>query len=68
MGSSLAAVTKTSDFANVSSKELLDFHATIECGLILKRVQKIIRTFNQMHFTGKYSQCSSIIWSVWLNG
>ena len=36
MGSSLAAVTYTSNFAPVSSKKLLDIQATIECGFTLK--------------------------------
>ena len=41
VGSSLVAVTKTSDFAPVSSKEFLDIQATIECGFTLKRVGDI---------------------------
>ena len=28
----------------------------------------MIRTYSQMHRTDMYSQHSSIIWSVWLNG
>ena len=40
----------------------------IECGFTLKRVRDMIRTYNQMHRTDKYSQHSSIIWPVWLNG
>ena len=28
----------------------------------------MIRTYSQMHRANKYLQCSSIIWSVWLNG
>ena len=28
----------------------------------------LIRTYSQMHHTDKYSQHSSITWSVWLNG
>ena len=27
-----------------------------------------MRTYSQMHHTDKYSQHSSVIWSVWLNG
>ena len=42
--------------------------ATIECGFTLKRVRDMIRTYSQMHRTEKYSQHSSIIWPVWLNG
>ena len=52
----------------VSSKEFLDIQATIECGFTLKRVHDMIRTYSQMHGTDKYSQHSSIIWPVWLNG
>ena len=59
---------KTSDFAPASSKEFLDIQATIECGFTLKRVRDMIKTYSQMHRTDKYSQHSSIIWAVWLNG
>ena len=34
----------------------------------LKCVCDMIRTYSQMHHTDKYSQHSSIIWPVWLNG
>ena len=34
----------------------------------LKRVCDMIKTYCQMHHTNKYSQHSSIIWQVWLNG
>ena len=40
MGSSLVAVTKTSDMVPVSTKEFLDIQATIECKFILKRVHE----------------------------
>ena len=46
----------------------LDIQATIECGFTLKRVRDKIITYSQMHRTDKYSQHSSIIWPVWLNG
>ena len=55
-------------FAPVSSKEFLDIQATIECGFTLKRVRDMIRTFSPIHRTDKFSQHSSIIWPVWLNG
>ena len=42
--------------------------ATIKCGFTLKRVRDVTRTYSQMHRTDKYSQHSSIIWPVWLNG
>ena len=46
----------------------LDIHAAIECGFTLKRVRDMISTYSQMHRTDKYSQHSSVIWPVWLNG
>ena len=42
--------------------------ANKECKFTLKHVPDMIRTYSQMHRTDKYSQQSSIIWSVWLNG
>ena len=50
------------------NQELLDVQATIKCGFTLKRVLEMIITYSQMHLTDKYSQHSSIIWPVWLNG
>ena len=52
----------------VSSKELLEFKATIEWGFTLKRVLDIIRTYGQIHSTDTFSQHKSIIWPFWLNG
>ena len=40
----------------------------IKCGFTLKRVLDMIRTYSQLHRTDKYSEHSSIIWSVWANG
>ena len=40
----------------------------LEHGFTLKCIRDMIRTFSQMHRTDKYSQHSSIIWPVWLNG
>ena len=37
-----------SDFAPASSKEFLDIQATIECGLTLKRVRDMIKTYSQL--------------------
>ena len=68
VGSSPGAVTKILDFAPALSKEFLDVHATIEFGFTLKRVRDMITTYSQMHRIDKYSQHSSIIWPVWLNG
>ena len=39
-----------------------------ECRECMKRVGDIIITYSQMDRTDKYSQYSSVIWSVWLNG
>ena len=58
----------TSDFAPASSREFLDIQVTIEWGFNLKRVRDMTKTYSQIHRTDKYSQRSSIIWSVWLNG
>ena len=33
-----------------------------------KRVRDMTRTYSQMHRTDKYSQLSSVIWSVWPSG
>ena len=44
LGSSPVAVTLTSDFAPVSSKEFFDIQTTIECGFTLKCVRDITRT------------------------
>ena len=50
-----------------SSKEFLHIQAFAECGFTLELVREMIKTYNQMHRTDKYSQLSSIIWPVWLN-
>ena len=53
----------------VSSKGFLNIQATItECGFTLKHIRDMIRTYSQMHRTDKYSQHSSVIWPVMLNG
>ena len=36
-----------------------------KCGFTLKCVRDMIRTYSQLQHTGKYSEHSSIIWSVW---
>ena len=48
VSSTPVAVTETSYFAPVSSKEFLDIQATIECGFILKRVRNMIRIYTQI--------------------
>ena len=53
VGSSLAAVTETLDFALVSSKDFFDIQATIECGFTLNCVFDIKRTYIQIHRTDK---------------
>ena len=40
----------------------------MECEFTLKLVCDMIRTYSQMHRGDKYSQHSSIIWPVSLNG
>ena len=40
----------------------------VPCGSTLKRVREMLRTYSQMQRTDKYSQHSSIIWLVWLDG
>ena len=40
----------------------------LDCRLTLKHVRDMIRTDSQMHRSDKYSQHSSIVWSVWANG
>ena len=52
----------------VRSKEFLDTQANIECIFTLSPLRDMIRTYSQMHLPDRYSQHSSIIWSVWLNG
>ena len=57
--------------ADAKSEVLSDCNWTfrqLECGFTLKRVRDVIRTYSQMHRTDKYSQHSSVIWPVWLNG
>ena len=56
------------DIVPVLSKEFLGIRATRECGLALKRVHDMIRTYSQMYRADKYSQHSSNIWPVWLSG
>ena len=41
---------------------------TLECVLTFKLLRDITITHTLMYRTDKYSQQSSIIWSVWLNG
>ena len=47
VGSSVVAVTYTSDLAPASSKEFLDIQVTIERGFTLKPVRDMIRTYSQ---------------------
>ena len=68
VGSCPVVVTKLPDIAPVLNKEFLDIQANIEYGFSLKRIQDITRTYSQMHRTGKYSQFSSLIWSLQPNG
>ena len=49
VGSNPVTVSKTSDIAPISSKELFDIEATIEYRLNLKRVRDMITKYSQMH-------------------
>ena len=49
-------------------QRFLEFQATIKCKFTLNHVCKMIKKYSQMHCAGKYSQHSSIIWPVLLNG
>ena len=46
MRSNVIEATQTSDFASASSKEFLDIQATTECGLTLKYVYDMTRTYS----------------------
>ena len=48
--------------------DFLEIQPTIESRFTLKCLRDIIITYNQIHRTDKYSQPSSIIWPIWLNG
>ena len=52
----------------VSSKDFYYTQATIECRFTLKLVRDIIITYSQMQCADRYSQHSSIILPVDLNG
>ena len=50
------------------ARSFLTFRQTIECGFTLKLVLDMIKIYSQMHCTDKYSQRTSIISPVGLNG
>ena len=52
----------------VSNKEFLDIQATVECRFTLKRIRDMVITYSQMYRTVKFSQHSSTMWPVYLNG
>ena len=58
----------TSDIAPVLSENILDIKATTECTFTLKRIYDMIRIHKQLHHVHKYSQHSSNILPIWLNG
>ena len=68
VGSCPVVVTELPDIAPVLNKEFLDIQANIEYGFSLKGIQDITRTYSQMDRRGKYSQFSSLIWSLQPNG
>ena len=45
-----------------------DIQATIDFGFWLKSIRDMIGTYSPMHHRDKYSQQSSIIWPIFLNG
>ena len=56
------------NFAPASGKKFLDIQATTECGSTLKHARDMTKTYSKIQRRDKYSQHSSIIWPVWLNG
>ena len=56
------------NIAPALSKKSIDIQITIELGFNLKRVRSTITTNNHKHRTDKYSQHSSVISPVSLNG
>ena len=61
-------MTQTSDFPAASSKEFVDCQETIESGFTVKQVRYMTRTYSQIDRADKYSEHSSIVWSVKPNG
>ena len=61
-------MTSPLDFAPVPSKELLEIQSTIECGFTLNCVRGMTRIYSQIIRKVKYSEDSSILWSIWTNG
>ena len=49
-------------------KEFLDIQPTLECGLSLKPMRDMTRTYSEMHHTDKCSEESSMIWPIYPNG
>ena len=61
------AINYTSDMEPVFSEQFRDIQANIECGFIHKCGRDMTRTYSDMHRTDKYSQLTSIIWSICRN-
>ena len=57
-----------SDMVPARARSSLILTPTINSRFILKLAIDMIITYTQVHRTNKYSQHSSIIWAVWLNG
>ena len=68
LGSSPGAVNYSSDIRPVSCKEFLDIQANIGCEFTIKCVRDMTITYSQLQSADKYSQLSSVIWSVCANG
>ena len=52
----------------LQARSSLIFRQTMECRFTLNLAGDKIVTYSQMHRTDTYSQRSSFIWPVWLNG
>ena len=66
--SRLIGVTEITDFAPVSSNEMLNIQTTVNCGFSLKFVRDTTKTYSQMHCKDKYSHLISIILFLWSIG
>ena len=56
------------DWRLLRARSSVAFRQTLERVFTLKLVRDMTITYSRMHCTDKYSQHSSIIWPVWLNG
>ena len=61
VGWAAVAFTKNFRFPPCFEQRVLDIHTTIECGLTLKGVPDMIKTYSQRYRTEKYSELSPIL-------